>query len=329
MCIRDRSETATEISGIETIKFVEDFDGWLNGLIYKNKVTRIFLDLEKHESGEAHSHAHLFGQTLRENYLFLGIETAHPILADLRTIKSEFEIGEIQKAVDLTNAGLNAIMCALKPDMMEYQLEATFAHAIRMNGADGNSFHTIAASGADGVILHYEENDKEIKDGSLVLIDLGAQYHQYAADITRTYPASGKFSARQKEIYDIVLGAGQAVMDIMKPGLPIEELNKTCKKYLTDELTRIGLIKFEEELTKYYYHGVSHYLGLDVHDIGNYERTLEPGMVFTVEPGLYIAEEEIGIRIEDDVMITEDGYRNLSSHIIKTTEEIEAFMKNR
>ena len=321
------NEQATAISGIESIKYIEEFDNWVNTLIYNSKVSSIYLDLEKVKANEDHSLPHKFGKKLMEKYLFLKIASAHPILADLRTLKSDFEISEVQKAIDITKEGLESILEILKPGVMEYQVEATFAHSIRMNGADGNSFPTIAVSGADSFILHYVDNNKAVSDNSLILLDLGAQYNQYSADISRTYPANGKFTTRQKEIYDIVLKAQAAVIEIMKPGLPIEELNKTSKKVLLEELTRIGLIKSDSELVKYCYHGVSHFLGLDVHDIGNNDRVIEPGMIFTVEPGVYISDEEIGIRIEDNILITKDGNINLSKDIIKTTEDIEAFMK--
>ena len=321
------NEQATVISGIETIKYIEEFDNWMNGLIYNSKVSTIYLDLERVKADEDHSFPHKFGEKLMDKYLFLKIATAHPILAELRTLKSNFEVSQVQKAVDITKEGLESILKILKPGVMEYQVEATFAHSIRMNGADGNSFPTIAVSGADSFILHYVDNNKAVPDNSLILLDLGAQYNQYAADITRTYPSNGTYTTRQKEIYDIVLKAQESVIEIMKPGLPIAELNKTSKKVLLEELTRIGLIKSESELVKYCYHGVSHFLGLDVHDIGNEDRIIEPGMIFTVEPGVYIAEEEIGIRIEDNILVTKDGNINLSKDIIKTTEDIEAFMK--
>ena len=161
----------------------------------------------------------------------------------------------------------------------------------------------------------------------MVLLDLGAQYGQYAADISRTYPVSGKFTERQAQIYNIVLKAQQDVIDAMKPGIPFEELNKVCQKSLAESLKQIGLIKEDSELTKYYYHGVSHYLGLDVHDIGSRNGLLKPGMVLTVEPGLYIAEENIGIRIEDDILITEEGNVVLSKQIPKSVADIEVMMQ--
>lgn len=323
-----KKEVASEISGIETVEFIEGFEAWVNKRVFDHQVRTVYLDLEKLSWNEPHSKAHQFAQSLKERYVFLNIETLHPALSEMRVIKSEFEISQIRRAIEMTKVGLEATMKALKPGVFEYQLEATFAHSIRMQGADGNSFPTIAASGADAVILHYVDNQKEISKEDLVLIDLGAQYKQYAGDITRTYPASGQYSPRQKELYDIVQKSMDAVIEAIKPGVPFQDLNNLCKSVLTEELTRIGLIKTPDELVKYYYHGVSHHLGLDVHDLGSRELPLQAGMVLTVEPGLYIAEEGIGIRIEDDILVTETGYENLSKDIIRKTEEIEAFMAN-
>lgn len=319
-------EAVMEKSGVDHIEYLEQFNGWVNRLVYANGMDRLFLDLEKLSWDEPDGEAGLYAKAFASRYPFVTIKTLHPMLSDLRAIKEPFEIEQIQKAVDLTNEGLNALMRAIKPGAFEYQLEATFAHSIRMNGADGNSFPTIAASGADGVILHYVENAKALCEGDLVLIDLGAQYKQYAADISRTYPVSGKFTERQKTLYNIVLKAQEAVIEAIKPGTLIESLNDVCKKVLAESLIHIGLIEQPEDLQKYYYHGVSHHLGLDVHDLGPRQGVIVPGMVFTVEPGLYIAEENIGIRIEEDVLVTEDGNVVLSQAIPKTVEAIEAFM---
>lgn len=324
-----KKEAATELSGIETVLYTQEYESWLTKNITGDKIKKIYFDLEKLDWNEADSYSHKQAVEIQKRFPFMNIGTIHPTALKLRMFKEAEEISQMQKAIDLTKTGLEAIMTFIKPGAMEYQLEATFAHSIRMNGADCNSFPTIAAGGAEAVILHYVENNRPLEDNTLVLIDLGAQYQEYAADITRTYPVGGKFTARQKEIYDIVLKAQQAVIAMMKPGVPFAELNETCKKVLIEELTRIGLIASAEELTKYYYHGVSHHLGLDVHDVSDREAALAEGMVFTVEPGLYIAEEGIGIRIEDDVLITADGHKVLSADIIRTTEDIEAFMAAR
>jgi Xaa-Pro aminopeptidase len=317
---------ATEISGIEQIKYVDDFLPWLNKMLYDGKIETLWLDLEKLSWDERDSQTHLFAKEVQGRYPFVDIKTFHPKVSEIRMIKCDQEINWIKEAIHKTHIGLNAILKALMPGMLEGQLDNVFEYNIRTAGADGLAFPTIAASGGNGVILHYVENDCELKNGELVLLDLGAKYKGYNSDITRTYPVSGKFTKRQAQIYNIVLKAQQAVIDAMKPGVPFERLNEVCKEVLTRELRNIDLIKEDSELGKYYYHGVSHHLGLDVHDIGNRDSALTPGMVLTVEPGLYIAEEAIGIRIEDDVLITEDGNVVLSSEIPKAIDDIESLM---
>lgn len=319
-------DQVTAISGVDKVLYQDQFEPTLTRLIYANHLKKVYFDLEKLRFDEPHSVQHLFAQTFMQHFPHIPVGSAHPFLVDMRRIKSDFEVGQIEKAVDLTKQGLEAVMRILKPGLYEYQLESTFSSTIRFNGADGNSFPTIAASGKDAVILHYVENDKVLEADTLVLMDLGAKYQEYSADITRTYPVSGTYTPRQKQLYRIVLKAMNATIESMKPGVRFEDLNKTCSEVLASELIAIGLIKEAAELSKYYYHGVSHHLGLDVHDLGGRDIVLEPGMVFTVEPGLYIEEEGIGIRIEDDILITEDGHRNLSKDIIKDPDAIEQFM---
>ena len=319
-------DAAVELSGITDVQYVDGFVSWIARQVYNGKITRLYLDLEKMNWDELDSPASQFAGDFSKRYPFVNMKSLHFILCELRVLKSDEELDQIKRAIDLTKLGIEGILNTLKPNVYEYQLEATFEYHIKMNGAERCSFETIAASGEDGVILHYVENSKPLKDGDLVLLDLGAQYKQYAADISRTFPVNGKFTERQKQIYNIVLKAQQDVIDAMKPGIPFEELNKVCQKSLADSLISIGLIKDFSELSKYYYHGVSHYLGLDVHDIGSRNGLLKDGMVLTVEPGLYIAEESIGIRIEDDVLITETGNIVLSSHLPKSVEEIERLM---
>lgn len=322
-------EGATELSGISDIQYLDQYITHVGRAVYNGRAQRLLLDLEKMGWDEQDSPAAVFAGEFSKRYPFVSIKSLHYILSELRVLKTEEEIACIQSAIDITHKGLDGILSMLKPDVFEYQIEATFAYHTRMNGAERCAFETIAASGSDAVILHYVENSKKVSDGDLVLLDLGAQYKQYAADISRTYPVNGKFTARQKQIYNIVLKAQQDVIDAIKPGVPFESLNKICQESLTSSLLEIGLIKEAAELSKYYYHGVSHYLGLDVHDIGSRNGLLKAGMVVTVEPGLYIEEESIGIRIEDDILITEEGNINLSKAIPKTVDEIEAQMASR
>ena len=232
----------------------------------------------------------------------------------------------IREAIDITDKGIKSLMKNSKAGMKEYELEAYFDFTLKSNGAKDYAFHTIAASGKNATILHYDENDSELEDGKLVLFDLGAQYKYYNADISRTFPINGKFTERQKQVYNVVLRAQEAVTAIARPGILFSVLNDTAKEVLAEGCIELGLIKEASELAKYYFHGVSHYLGLDTHDVGNRDIELKPGMVFTNEPGLYIEEESMGIRIEDNILITEGGCENLSKQIIKTVEEIEEFM---
>lgn len=319
-------ETAIEVSGIENIQYLSTFESWFNRVIYSTKFEQVYLDLARMKMDGEMTAGMRFADKIKANYLGVTIKNVHKYMCELRMIKSEYEIGQVRKAVELTKNGLENVMSNLRPGDHEYVPQSEFSYSIMKNGADRNSFETIAASGENAVILHYVENDDIMKDGDLILMDLGAQYQQYAADITRTYPINGKYTDRQKTLYNIVLKAHDAVVDMMKPGVAFSELNKKCSEVLAEELIKIDLIKDASDLSKYYYHGVSHFMGLDVHDIGFRDVNLTPGMIFTVEPGLYIAEEKIGIRIESDVLITENGNENLSEDIIRTVEDIEAFM---
>ena len=232
----------------------------------------------------------------------------------------------IRKAVDITGQALQRVMTNLKPGMKEYQAQADFEYMVHYLGAEGPSFPTIAGSGKNGCMLHYETNRETCRDGSLLLLDLGVRWEGYCSDITRTYPVNGKFTERQRQVYEIVLRANKEVAMQAKPGMTTRELNDICKKVLAAGCMELGLIEKEEDIGKYYMHGVSHHLGIDVHDVTVEGVKLAPGSVITDEPGLYIDEWEIGIRIEDDLLITQDGCQVLSEGIIKEPEEIEAFM---
>jgi len=206
-------------------------------------------------------------------------------------------------------------------------MEAHFDFILKSEGVKHYAFPTIVASGKNSTVLHYEKNDAVVEEDSLVLLDLGAQYNYYNADISFTFPANGKFTEKQKTFYNIVLKALRETTELIKPGVQFAKLNEHTKRVLAEECVKVGLIMEESEIGKYYYHGVSHFLGLDTHDVGNYkDLILQPGMVLTVEPGLYIEEEGIGIRIEDDVLVTEEGHDVLSKDIFRSIEEIEAFM---
>ncbi len=323
--IKMTKDEAREISGIESIEYLEGFDSYITSQSYQF-LDAIYTDFSRLNYDAPSEVQDRFILDYQKKFPFVVIKNALPLLTEARMIKSKYEIEEMRRAIDMTKRGLEKIMKTLKPGAMEYQLDSVFKHSITFEGSEGHSFETIAASGKNAVILHYIENREALNDGDLVLMDLGALSNGYPSDISRTYPINGKYTDRQKQLYNIVLGAMDAVMAEIKPGTPFAKLNEVCTKYLAGELVRIGLIEDEKDVTKYYYHGVSHHLGLDVHDLSDRTTTLKAGNVITVEPGLYIAEEGIGIRIEDDVLVTEDGFENLSACIIKKPEDVEAFI---
>lgn len=314
-------------SGIEEISYLDKFYGDLSDTVFKNNIKHIYIDLENREWDAAESESLKFANEFRKKYPAVDMIDAYPFFADLRMIKEPYELDLMRKAVKITTDGLEAMMKNARPGMYEYELEAYFDFVLTKNGVTDKAFKTIVASGERGTILHYSKNNCMAKDGDLVLVDCGAQYGWYCGDITRTFPVNGKYTPLQKQIYDIVLEGQRRVIETIKPGVKFSRLNETLKEFYFEELKNLGLVSSPEEVSKYYFHGVSHYLGAETHDIGRYgDRALVPGMVLTVEPGLYIEEYGIGIRTEDDALVTENGCELLSNGFMKTTEEIEEFM---
>ncbi|MCP8970396.1 aminopeptidase P family protein [Ectobacillus ponti] len=321
-------EEAIDVSGINQIQYVDGFDSFLSRLLLSAPVSHLYLDLERREWDTTATKAQQFAARMQTNYPFLQVQNAYPIICELRVYKKPEEIAEIQKAIAITQQGILHLMSHAKAGMREYELEAYFDFTLKSNGVRDYAFNTIVASGKNGTILHYDKNNAVAEDGSLVLLDLGAQVGYYSADISYTFPVNGTFTEAQETYYNIVLKALRETTALVQPGLPFATLNEHAKKVLAEECLKTGLIQEESEISKYYYHGVSHFLGLDTHDVGNYkDLILQPGMVITIEPGLYIEEETIGIRIEDDVLVTEDGHEVLSKDMIRSVEDIEAFMK--
>nr|WP_317357565.1 aminopeptidase P family protein [uncultured Tyzzerella sp.] len=324
-------EKAKNISGIENIKYLDEFELAFSNSMFRNNIENVYLDLENRYLNNSKC-SFKQANIIKENYPYANIKNIYNNIGYCRLFKEDEEIENLKKAIEITKQGIENIWKNAKPNIMEYELEACFDYEIKRNGSKDKAFNTILASGSNATVLHYGENNDKINDGELVLIDLGATYNYYNADITRTFPVNGKFSERQKQLYNIVLEGQRKVIEAIKPGLPFKRLNEILIEYYEEELKKIGLIKDKSEVSKYYYHGVSHYLGLDTHDVSRDLGTdggLKKGMVITVEPGLYIAEEGIGIRIEDDILVTETGHENLSKDIIKTVEDIENFFKNR
>jgi Xaa-Pro aminopeptidase len=246
-----------------------------------------------------------------------------PLLAQLRLVKDSVELARLRRAIDITAEAQREAMKAARPGMYEYELEAVVEYFFQSRGAERVGFPTIVGSGPNSVVLHHDKNRRRMEDGDLVVIDAGAEYGYYTADVTRTFPVNGKFTSRQRKIYELVLATQKTVIDSVRPGTTVWELERIARRYMRDHSK--GLCS--GGCDRYFAHGLSHWLGMDVHDVGDPMATLKPGMVLTIEPGIYLADEGLGVRIEDDVLVTESGHEVLSSEAPKTVEEIETLMK--
>jgi Xaa-Pro aminopeptidase len=320
-------ENAKEISGIETVYHTDEFERHLHS--YALSSNMCYYDYKTHPINFNLSNELVRLNLIKQHYPTLTIKTITPFLSKLRSKKSKEEIENIKKAISYTNSGIRNIWEYAHPGMMEYELEAYFKFECIKRGERQLAFPPIVASGENATILHYEKNASKIGENELILIDVGAKYQEYDADISRTFPASGRFNKRQREVYNKVLQVQKKIIDCVSPDVSINELQEKTIELITEALFSLNLITKKEEYKKYYMHSVSHHLGLDAHDLGDREKKLYAGNVITVEPGIYIKEEKIGVRIEDDILITKNGCDVLSSMIPKEIEEIERIMAKR
>lgn len=330
------NEKAQAISAIQTIKYVDDFEQELHSLLCRNKVVYLNIPEDPKFKPEVQSPDFNFLKSLKEQYPLHSFQNLAPILKELRLIKSESEITLIKKACHYTGAAFKRVLDTLRPGMMEYEVEAEIEYEFLKSGSSGPAYATIAASGKNACVLHYVENDCTCANGDLLLLDFGAEYANYAGDLSRTIPVNGKFTARQKEVYEATLRIFKFAKSLMKSGTTINSLHAEVCKMSEEEQIKLGLFSREESANNqladplwfnYFMHGTSHFMGLDVHDYGTRDTVLKPGMVITCEPGIYIAEEGIGVRIENDILITEDGNIDLMENIPIEVEEIEGLMK--
>lgn len=320
-------DEAKELSGIDNVRFIDELDGALDMIMTREDVYTAYFDTYRHQKEDLPDYNVVKANEFKAAYPGVSIRNLFPFVAEQRMQKDEDEIALTKEAIKLTDTALKNVLANLKPGMFEYEAQADFEYSIRRNGAEWTAFPTIAGSGMNGTMLHYDTNQDMMEDGSLLLMDLGARLQGYNSDITRTYPVNGKYTERQRQVYDIVLEANRTVLKEAKPGMTTVDLNNICKKVLAAGCIKLGLIEKEEEISRYYMHGVSHHLGIDVHDVTvDSNKKLRPGAIISDEPGLYIDEWEIGIRIEDDLLITEDGAVCLSEEIMREADEIEAYM---
>jgi Xaa-Pro aminopeptidase len=328
-------EEAREASGVETVFWYHEFDGMLRQLI--SHFDGVYLDVIEHERQALNtiSAGHRLAEKFRRDFPAHQIYRAWPILMNLRMIKSEEEIAQIQVACDITEKAFLRVMKFIKPGVYEHEIEAEIQHEFLRNRATGPAYSSIIASGKNACVLHYIENNRECKDGDLILMDFGAEYGNYSADLTRTIPVNGKFTQRQKDVYNAVLRVMKAATNLLVVGNNWEDYHEQVGELMTPELVQLGLLTQEEvdnqdpekpAYKKYFMHGTSHFLGLDTHDVGDRYTPFAAGMVFTCEPGIYIPEENIGVRIENDILVTADGPVDLMANIPREVEEIEALM---
>ena len=320
---------ASKISQVNAVLQNQDFLPTLQTFLHRTMnqydEVMLYVDLHTQEYNQETTESK-FAQQVKSNFPHAHVANVYPYIAQLRLIKDDEEIETLKRSIESTRLGIESMMKHAEPKMMEYELEAYFDFELKRHNAD-HSFPSIIAGGKNATILHYGENNTRIKDRSLVLCDLGAAHDHMCADITRTFPINGKFTKRQAEIYDFVLRGNKMIIDAIKPGMTLAQLNRMLVKFYQKELKEVGLLSHGKTVSDYYWHGVSHMLGLDTHDVSLADYQLQEGNVFTVEPGLYIEEENIGIRIEDNVLVTSDGCINLSADIIKEIADIEAFMQ--
>jgi Xaa-Pro aminopeptidase len=332
-------EQASSLSGVKTIKWLSEFEKTIQ--LFAFEVDGIYLGHNEHikrVTNEIETRQDRLINWCKEKYPLHNLYRAATITRELRMVKSEEEIEQIQKAIEISRKGFINVLHTVKPNCYEYELEAELIYEVVKNGAKRNAFMPIVASGSNACVLHYNSNHQKCKDGDLILLDFGVCYANYNSDITRCFPVNGVFTKRQKEVYQSVLYCLKEGSKLLKPGVTSQEYEKNMAALIENQLVVLGLITLDEIVNqdpqnplykKYFMHGTAHYLGLDVHDVGLYSQPFKEGMVLTCEPGIYIPEEGIGCRLENDYLITGTGNKNLTEIIPIEIDEIEFIMTKR
>ena len=335
---RLRVKEAFAISGMATVVWADSIDALLQTWIHL--ADTIYLDTNENDrkASSIRSRQYRFADEIKTAYPLHNYQRAAKIMKELRSIKTKEEIEVVQKAIDITEHTFRRLLTFIKPGVNEYEIEAEIFHDFLLQRATGPAYNSIIASGDNARTLHYISNNSECKDGDLILMDFGAEYGGYCADLTRTVPVNGKFGRRQKTVYNACLHLHNYAKSILKPGITITDYTEKVGEEATQQFLKIGLLRKSEvknedpenrAYRKYLYHGISHHLGLDVHDLGTRTEPIKAGMLFTIEPGIYIEEEKMGVRIENNFWITRNGNIDLMKNIPITVEEIEALMKRK
>jgi len=333
---RWRKEEATAIAGISTIIWLDTLDGMLQPWIHLADTIYLNTNENDRKANLVPVRDYRYAEMMKQRYPLHNYKRSARILKDLRAIKSALEIEVVQKAIDITDTAFRRLLQFIKPGVMEYEIEAEILHSFLMQRATGLAYSSIIASGDRARTLHYVENSRECTEGELILMDFGAEYGNYCADLTRTVPVNGKFTRRQKTVYNACLHLHKYAASILKPGITINDYTEKIGEEATVVFQKIGLLRKSDvknedpdnrAYRKYLYHGISHHLGIDVHDLGTRTEPVKAGMLFTIEPGIYIEEEKMGVRIENNFWITRNGNKDLMKNIPIEVEEIEALMK--
>ncbi len=333
---RLRSNEATSISGISTIVWLDSLEGVLQPWIHLSETIYLNSNENDRKANLVPVRDYRYAVEMKQRYPLHNYKRSARILKELRAIKTPLEIEVMQKAMDITDVTFRRLLQFIRPGVMEYEIEAEIMHSFLSQRATGQAYGSIIASGDRARTLHYVENNQECKDGELILMDFGAEYGNYCADLTRTVPVNGRFGRRQKTIYNACLHLHHYAASILKPGISILDYTEKVGDEATIVFQKIGLLRKSDvknespdnrAYRKYLYHGISHHLGIDVHDLGTRTEPVKAGMVFTIEPGIYIEEEKIGVRIENNFWITKNGNKDLMKNIPITAEDIEALMK--
>ena len=328
-------EQATDLSGIHTVYWTDQFEKVLDTLMPQAET--VFLNSNEHLRAEklVETRDDRYRKWMMEQYPLHNYERSAPLLYELRSVKEKEEQERIREACNITHEGLKRVLEAAKPGIKEYELEAEMIREFTRQGSKGFPYEPIVASGENACVLHYTENHDTCNDGDLILMDFGAEYGNYASDMTRCIPVNGRFTDRQKEVYNAVLRVQREAMKLLRPGTYLDDYHREVGKLMEEELIGLGLLDRQDVkgqdpeaplYKKFFPHGTSHHIGLDVHDVGSPTMPIQEGMVFTVEPGVYIREEKLGVRLENDVVVTRDGVDDLMGDIPIEAEAIEDLM---
>ncbi|MFN5416182.1 MAG: aminopeptidase P N-terminal domain-containing protein [Flavobacteriia bacterium] len=331
-------DQAFEVSGIKTVYWLNQFDTIFKTLMAEAE--GVYYNTNEHlrANTEVETREDRFVKKYKDLFPAHSVHKSAPILHQIRSIKEQIELDLMQKACDITHKGINRLLKFIKPGVWEYEIEAELAHEFLINRSKGFAYTPIVASGSNACVLHYIENNKQCFDGDVILLDVGAEYANYSSDLTRCLPVNGRFTLRQKEVYNAVLHVKKEAEKMLVPGTIMAEYHKEVGRIMESELIKLKLIDSTDiknqkadwpAYKKYFMHGTSHFLGLDTHDVGLWNQPISEGMVFTCEPGIYIPEENLGIRLEDDLVVTNSGKPfNLMRDIPIEAEEIESIMNS-